>query len=82
MAYEFPDYIADLLIASQKARQTGSHQSADMLDDQLSFAVQDAMRTKEISDPPKFKMKVAHSIVLRGGSDLFGILSGESMSKK
>lgn len=75
MAYDFHDYIADLLIGAQQARNDGSHGSAAMLDDQLGFAVQDAHRAGAITDVNKFGSTVAHRVVTRGGAGLHDLLT-------
>ena len=74
MTYDFHGYIADLALAAQQARNTENHGNASLLDDQLDFAVKDAQRVGEISDPNKFRMNVAARMVERAGLRLYDIL--------
>lgn len=74
MTYDFAGYIADLALAAQEARNTNSHGNAELLEDQLDFAVRDARRVGEISDPDGFRMSVASRMVEHAGPRLYDIL--------
>ena len=74
MTYDFSGYIADLALAAQQARNTEDHGNASLLDEQLDFAIKDAQRVGEISDPDKFRMSVAQRMVERAGPRLYDIL--------
>lgn len=80
MANDFPGYIADLLIRQREMQNEGSHESAELLGKQMSFAVQDAKRVGALSDPEKFGTAVAHQMVNRGWAKLYGILAQPAKS--
>lgn len=72
---DFAGYIADLVIGSQKARKSGSPATADVLDDQLDFAVKDAVRVGAIKNKPAFQHSVARQVIKRGGTKLIDLVS-------
>jgi hypothetical protein len=74
MAYDFHGYIADLMLAAKEARNSGSHGSADMLDDQLAFAVHDAAKAGVIQNHEAFRNSVGQQLLARAGPRLHDIL--------
>lgn len=74
MAYDFHGYIADMMLAAQKARNTGSHGAADQIDGDLNFAISDAHNAGQIGDQDEFRTNVAHQVIERGGHDLIDTL--------
>ena len=74
MAYDFHSYIADMVLAAQKARNTGNVGSTDMIDGDLHFAVSEAAKAGQIGDQEEFRNNVAHKVIERGDSDLIDTL--------
>lgn len=62
------------MLAAQKARNTGSNSSADMIDNDLHFAIGDAARAGQIGDHEEFRQNVAHKVIERGGHNLIDTL--------
>lgn len=73
-AYDFHAYLADMMLASQKARNTGQHSTADMIDGDLHFAITDAHSAGQIADHDELRESVAHKVIERGGHDLIDTL--------
>lgn len=79
MAFDLHHHFADLAIAAQEQRNKGSPQSAQMLDEELAFAVHDAVRVGAVN-PATLHNDVAHAVIARGGATLHELLVGADNS--
>lgn len=74
MGYDYHSYIADMMLAAQKARNIGQHSSADQIESDLKFAVSDAANAGQLGDHDEFRNNVAHKVIERGGAGLIDTL--------